>query len=646
MTKNVRIAITLFTALVLLLAVNLSASILFRTAKIDMTEEKLYSLSPGTITMLGKLQDDVRLKFFYSKRAASSVPAVKLYADRVIELLHQYVDRSEGRITLEILEPKPDTEIEETANRHGIQPVSLPTGQQIYFGLAIVNEVGEEQTLPFLDPQRENLLEYDLSRLIASVAAPTDATVGIMSSLDIMGGPSSDPMAAALGQAPAEPWTFIRELRNTYNVRKVETGATQIDPEIDLLMVVHPKNLSEETEYAIDQFLMRGGRLIVLVDGHSEYDAANFQGRNPQARFQAQFDSDLPRLFQAWGIELAEGQILGDLNLATQVRMGAQVGEHPAWLTLTDENANQDEIISANLESLLMASPGVLKQRPGGSPYQLTRLLESSDAAGTLDAFRMKFGADPEQLRADLSPQGAEQPLAFKITGTFTTAFPDGAPETDEEESDGEPNAPDAEEGETEATPEHRGEADQEGVVIVVADVDILSDDYSVQKQNFFGQTVAYPLNNNLDFFENAVDYLAGSRDLIGLRARGKVERRFTLVDELERQAEREYKDEEDRLMARVEEVNRKLSELQRGRTAEEGAILSPQQVAEVDRFQAELAETRSKLREVRRNLRQDIERLGVRLKFLNIALLPLIVIALSFVPAIWRSIRMRAHRG
>lgn len=641
MTKNLRIAITLFTALVLLLAVNLSASILFRTAKIDMTEEQLYSLSPGTITMLGKLQDDVRLKFFYSKRAASSVPAIKLYADRVTELLHQYVDRSEGKITLEILEPQPDTETEEWAIRYGIQPVALPTGEQIYFGLAIVNEVGEEQAIPFLDPQRENLLEYDLSRLIASVSTPSEGTIGILSALDVMGGPSSDPMAAALGQVPAEPWMFVRELRNTYEVRKVALDVSEIDPEIDLLMVIHPKSLSESTEYAIDQFVMRGGRLIVLVDAHSEYDAANFQGRNPQARFQAQFDSDLPRLFQAWGIEFEESKVLGDLDLATQVRMGPQVAEHPAWLTLTDANANQEEIISANLERLMMASPGVLKERAGGSPYEVTRLLESSEAAGTLDGFRMKFGADPEQLRTDLTPRGEKQPLAVKITGKFTTAFPSGAPASDDEE----PAAPE-EEAESEATAAHRGEADQEGAIIVVADVDMLADDYSVQKQNFFGQTVAYPLNNNLDFFDNAVDYLAGSRDLIGLRARGKVERRFTLVDEIERQAEREFKDEEDRLTARVEEVNRKLSELQRGRTAEEGAILSPEQVAEVDRFQAELAETRAKLREVRRNLRQDIESLGVRLKFLNIALVPLLIIALSFLPALWRSIRMRAHRG
>lgn len=645
MTKNLRIAITLFTALVLLLAVNLSASILFRTAKIDMTEEQLYSLSPGTISMLGKLQDDVRLKFFYSRRAASSVPAIKLYADRVIELLHQYVDRSEGRITLEILEPEPDTETEEWAIRYGIQPVALPTGEQIYFGLAIVNEVGEEQAIPFLDPQRENLLEYDLSRLIASVSTPSGGIVGIMSTLDVMGGPSNDPMAAALGQAPAEPWMFVRELQNTYDVRKVATNASEIDPEIDLLMVIHPKSLSESTQYAIDQFVMRGGRLIVLVDAHSEYDASNFQGRNPQARFQAQFDSNLPRLFQAWGIGLEEGQVLGDLNLATQVRMGPQVADHPAWLTLTEENANQDEIISANLERLLLASPGVLKQRAGGSPYDVTPLLESSEAAGTLDAFRMKFGADPEQLRADLTPRGAEQPLAFKITGKFTTAFPNGAPGSDDEQPATAEEGVE-EEAALESTPTHRGEADQEGAIVVVADVDMLSDDYSVQKQNFFGQTMAYPLNNNLDFFDNAVDYLAGSRDLIGLRARGKVERRFTLVDEIERQAEREFKDEEDRLTARVDEVNQKLSQLQQGRTAEEGAILSPEQVAEVDRFQAELAETRSKLREVRRNLRQDIESLGVRLKFLNIALVPLIIIALSFLPALWRSIRMRTHRG
>lgn len=640
MPRNLRVALTLLTALVILLAVNLSASILLRSAKIDMTEERLYSLSDGTIGMLGKLEDDVRLKLYYSRRATSSIPAIKLYADRVIELLHQYVDRGGGRISLEILDPRPDTDIEEAAMREGIRAVALPTGEQIYFGLSIRNEVGDEQAIPFLDPQRENLLEYDLSRLIAAVSVPSEEVVGIMSPLDVMGGPSDDPMAAAFGQMPAEPWIFIRELQNSYEVRRVATSAGRIDEDIDVLMVIHPKQLSEATQYAIDQFLMRGGRLIVLVDGHSEFDAAHFQGRDPSSRFQAMFDSDLPRLFQSWGIEMEEGRVVGDLDLATPVRMGPQVAEHPAWLTLTEENANQDEIISANLERLLLASPGVIRKRSGESPYTITPLLQTSEASGSFDGFRLKFGADPEQLRTELVPTGEKQMLALKITGKFSTAFPDGAPG----EAAGDEAGPDSA-GETEK-PEHRAQADRESAVIVVADVDMLSDDYSVQTQNFFGQTVAYPLNNNLDFFSNAVDVLAGSEDLIGLRARGKVERRFTLVDELERNAEREFKDEEDRLTARVEEVNQKLSQLQQGRTAAEGAILSPEQLAEIERFQNELTETRANLRDVRRNLRQDIERLGVRLKFLNIALLPLIVILLSFLPSAWRSLRMRSHHG
>lgn len=637
MTRNFRIALTLLAALVILLAVNLSASILLRTTKIDMTEERLYSLSEGSVRMLGRLQNNVRLKLYYSRRATSGIPAIKLYADRVVELLHQYVDRGGGKIALEILDPRPDTDVEEAALREGIRPVALPSGEQIYFGLGIVNEVGDEQSIPFLDPQRENLLEYDLSRLIAAVSAPSGEVIGIMSSLDVMGGPADDPMAAAFGQAPAEPWIFIRELQNSYDVRRVNSSDDRIDDEIDVLMVIHPKALSDRAQYAIDQFLMRGGRLIVLVDGHSERDAASFQGRDPSSRFQAMFDSNLPRLFQSWGIEAEEGRVLGDLDLATQVRMGSQVAEHPAWLTLTEKNANQDEIVSANLERLLMASPGVIRKRSGESPYTITPLLESSEASGAFDAFRLKFGADPEQLRAELTPTGEKRMLALKITGTFASAFPEGAPAGSEAQPETQSEDP---------LPEHRAQADRESAVIVVADVDMLSDDYSVQLQNFFGQTVAYPLNNNLDFFGNAVDFLAGSEDLIGLRARGKVERRFTLVDELERNAEREFKDEEDRLTARVEEVNQKLSSLQQGRTAAEGAILSPEQLAEMERFQTELSETRSKLRDVRRNLRQDIEQLGVRLKFLNIALLPLIVVLLSFLPSVWRSLRMRSHHG
>lgn len=638
MPRNLRVVLTLLTAFVLLLAVNLSASMLLRTAKIDMTGDRLYTLSDGTKSMLGKLQDDVRLKLFYSKRAAAPIPAIKLYGDRVIELLRQYVDRSGGKITLEVLDPRPDSEIEEWAIKYGVQPVALPTGEQVYFGLAIVNEVGDEQSIPFLDPQRESLLEYDLSRLIASVSTAKKEVVGVLSSLDVMGGPSSDPMAAAFGQPPAEPWTFIAELQNSYELRKVATTAESIEPDIDLLMVVHPKGLSDRTQYAIDQFVMRGGRLMVLVDGHSEFDAAHFQAMDPSARFQAEFNSSLPRLFEAWGLVMDEGQVLGDLDLATQVRMGAQVVRHPAWLTLSAANANQEEIVSADLETLLLASPGVIRASADGSPYAITPLLQSSEASAAFDGFRLKFGADPEQIRKELAPRGEKAMLALKLSGTFETAFPDGQP------GDGAQHGDEARPAA--AAPEHRARADKESAIIIVADVDMMSDDYSVQKQNFFGQTVAYPLNNNLNFFANAIDFLAGDEDLIGLRARGKVERRFTLVDELERNAQREFKDEEDRLSAQVEQTNAKLAELQQGKSEGQGAILSPEQLAEIDRFQKDLADTRSKLREVRRNLRQDIERLGVRIKFLNIALLPLVVIALSFVPAVWRSVRMRSSHG
>lgn len=633
MKRNLGVVVGLVTALVLLLGINLIASIGMRNVKLDLTEEKLYTLSPGSKQLIDKVKDQVRLKLFYSKTAANAAPGIKQYADRVIELLRQYANISKGKITLEILDPRPDTDIEEAAVKYGLKAAPLANRENFYFGLVIENEVGDQQSIPFLDVNRENFLEYDITRLISAVSTPKKKVIGIMSALPMMGGYGGDPMARLSGRPPGEAWVFVEELKNSYEVKEIAMTAKEIDSTIDLLMVVHPKAITPATEYAIDQYLMRGGRAVVMVDPLSFVDQANFSSPNPQDRFQANFDSNLPTLLPSWGLELVPAKVAGDLNLATKVSFGQRPGDYPNALSLTQKNLSQKEIISANLENVFMVNAGILKKQEGAR-YELTPLAETTTGGGEIDAFMLKFGGDADSLRKEFKPSNQKLGLIWKLTGKLVTAFPAGKPAST--------TPPDPKNPEPEKPMEHLAEAKEPTSIVIFSDVDMLSDPISVDKRPFLGQTIARLINDNLSIVNNAVENLLGAQELIGLRARGKSIRPFTRVDELEKQAQAHWADEEKSLNTKLEETQRKLRELQSGKAEGQRTVLNASQMAQIETFKADQLQAKKRLTEVRRNLRQDIEKLGVRLKFINIALVPIIVFLLSFLPVAWRSFRMR----
>jgi ABC-type uncharacterized transport system involved in gliding motility auxiliary subunit len=623
---------TLAALLVLLFAVNLVASIGGRGVQLDLTEEKLYTLADGSRAVLDELDGPVTLKLFYSRTAAADIPRLRQYADRILQLLRQYQAESGGKVTLEQYDPRPDTEVEEWAVQYGLQPVGasgLIGGEGLYLGLVAVNELGSEQVLPFLSPQREEFLEYDITRAIAGVRQGARKVIGVLSTLDVTG-EGANPMAAMGGRPQGRPWALVSELRQQYEVRRVAVDAATIDREIDLLLVIHPRDLPDATRYALDQYLLGGGRLAVFVDPLNLYEQQNFPVNDFQARFQTRFDSDLPDLLKAWGVELEPGKIVADLDLGTQVRAGRRVVQHPAFITLGPEQCNPDEIASAGLEQLLVAHAGSLRAVGEAPPVGLTRavLLHTGSRAGTLDAMQLKFGADPDQLRRDVKLEDAPLTLAMKISGTFTSAFPDGAPKPAE---GGEAPAP---------AGEHLAKSSTDSTVVVVADADILTDDLSVRRQNLLGQTLLMLMNDNLSFVGNTAEVLAGGQALAGLRTRGKSERPFTLVDRLEREADEKWRGVEADLVAKEQETNRRLQELERGKDSQNRAVLSSSQVQEIQNFREELAANKKKLREVRRNLRQDIENLGFRLKLLNIGLVPALVLLAGFGPLLWRQLR------
>lgn len=632
--KRLGPAATLGVLLILLLTVNLVGSASTHGVQWDLTEEKLYTLADSSQALLATLEGPVKLKFFYSSTAGADIPRLRLYADRVLQLLRQYQAGGDGKVALEIYEPRPDTAVEEWAVQYGLQAISASGqigGEDLYLGLVVVNELGSDEVLPFLSPQREEFLEYDITRAIAGVSQATRPVIGVLSSLDVTG-EGTDPMAALRGMPQGQPWALIAELRQQYEVRKVALDTQAIDPELDLLLVIHPRDLAPETRYALDQYLLRGGRLAIFVDPLNLYEQQTFPSDDFNARFQARFDSDLPDLLKAWGVELVPGKIAADLDLGTQVRAGRTVVQHPAFISLGKDQCNQEEIASAGLESLLVAHAGVLRTVEAGVPEGLTHsvLLTTGPRAGEVDAMMLKFGTDPEQLRRDVKPGPAPLNLAIKISGTFASAFPDGAPQT---------------EGATPAgNGTHRSRSEKDSTVVVVADADVLTDDLSVRRQNLLGQTLVMLMNDNLAFVGNTAEVLAGGQALAGLRTRGKSERPFTLVDRLEQQADEKWRGVEADLLAKQQETNRRLQELERGKDEQSRALLSPSQVEEIQNFREELAANKKKLREVRRNLRQEIENLGWRLKLLNIVLMPALVLLAGFGPLVWR--HWRANRA
>lgn len=632
----------------IVLAVNLFGSVLFQRVKFDMTEERLYTLSKGTVNILRSLEDDVTAKLYYSKTAVAGQPFLKTFANRIVELLGEYEAESRGKLKVEIVDPRPDTEEEEWAERYGLR--AFPGGEQgepIYLGLVLRDESGHEAQIPIFTPDKEQLLEYDISKAIFGVARPEKKKVGVLSSLNVMGGAPPSPFMPT-PRPSSRPWVFIRELRNNFEVEKIESTATELPDDLDLLLIIHPKSLGKPTLYAIDQYVLAGGRALVFLDPFCQVDQASMAQmmNNPQMMMQASFSSNMPDLLKAWGVEMEGGEnlkIVADANLATKVQTGRSVDDMIIWLSLGPENRNDEEIVTSELENLMMVTAGALRKTTTNENIQVVPIMETSAEASTVDGMMLKFGMDPAGLRRSFKPGSSKIALAYKVTGQFKTAFPDGKPAepSDDENSDEDKPTPGkSDAATTKSNPNHLSESKSPSTIMIVSDVDMINDRYCVRTANFFGQEIATAINDNLLFLANAVENLTGSQDLIGLRSRGRSRRPFTKVKEIERHAQQQWLKKEEALNQKLQEANQRLAELQRG--TEEKRVLDQAFMAEVHKWREERANTRQELRAVRRNLREDVEKLGFRLKFINIALIPLLVTVCSIGIAFTGSFRRR----
>jgi ABC-type uncharacterized transport system involved in gliding motility auxiliary subunit len=574
------------------LAFNLISGLTLSHARLDLTEQKLHTLTEGTERILAGLDEPLTLQLFYSDAATQDLVALRNYARRVEELLKTYVRAANGKLTLQVIDPEPFSEREDQAAEYGLQAVPLRAGgERIYFGLAGSNAQGDRQVIRFFPLDQEEFLEYEISRLVNSLANPQLPVVGVLSGLPLNGG--FDMRA----RQPSAPWMIIEEIRQLFRIESLQTDVDQIPEQVSVLLLVHPKQLPEHTQYAIDQFVLRGGKLLAFVDPYSEADTGmGLPGELDKS-------SNLDRLFQAWGLRMLPDQVLLDGAYALPVSLGAgqRPVRHAAWLNLPAEALDQEDVSTANLETLIMASAGVLEPQEDAKTTFLP-IIRSSAQAQPVDVQRLAMLDNPESLIRELQPTGTRYALAARISGPAQSAFPDGI----EGQKDGLKQAANVN-------------------LLVVADTDLLSDRMWVQVQDFFGQRIPQPFADNAGFAVNALDNLAGSDALISVRSRGRFDRPFTVVNRLQREAEDRFRIKEQQLQQRLALAEQKLAELQSDDPAQ-ALELTPEQQATLQQFLQEKLQIRKELREVNYQLNADIEALGRSLKFINIALVPLLL--------------------
>ena len=632
---------SLLVAFVLFLAVNVLSRAGLTGARLDLTGDKLFTLSQGTHAILKKIDEPITLRFYFSTRLGNELLALANYAARVRDLLEEYAALAGGKIRLIATDPVPFSEAEDQAVAFGIQGIPLDqTGEMVYFGLAGTNSTDDEEVITFFSPGRERFLEYDLTRMVLNLANPKRTVVGLMTSLPLRGYPGT---MMARTSPLARPWQVIGQLEQLFEVRTIypDTDA-EIPEDIDVLMLVHPAKLSERMLYAVDQYLMGGGRALIFVDPLAEVaESLAGPGRTPIPAA-----SNLNRLFDAWGIELVAGKVVGDRVAARQVNAGTANRVEPvdylAWVALGRPNFEPDDLVTSEIDAMNLASAGALKLKPGAET-NFTPLIRSSEQAMLIETDKLRGTPDFHGLLRDFKPANGRFTMAARISGPVKSAFPDGPPKDKDEKKGEEAEAKETPEEKAKPAPVHLKQSKGPLNVIVIADTDLLRDRLWVQLQEFFGQTIALPVSDNMNFVINALDNLAGSNDLIGLRSRGVSRRPFKRVVELARAAEIRLRAKERELQARREETEKKLRELQRpGQSSGGAVILTPAQLNEINKFKGELLAVRKQLRAVQLDLRKDIETLESRLWFVNIALIPLLVAAAGLVLGLLRTRRRR----
>jgi ABC-type uncharacterized transport system involved in gliding motility auxiliary subunit len=615
-------------AVVFFLAINVFSESAIKGYQVDLTEKQLYTLSDGTKQTLADVKEPITLRFFATQKLLRTTPGLSGYADRVQELLERYVSLSNGAIRLELIDPEPFSPEEDRAVGYGLSGVPLTeAGDLGYFGLVGTNSTDDSDVIAFLTPQRESFLEYDLTRMINNLAHPKKKVIALISGIPV----DADPLKNY------KPWAIVDQLNQFFEVRQ-QTLTPKITDDVDLVMIVHPIGLSAQAKYDIDQYVLRGGKVIVFVDPQAEEGSRSGQAM----RMPAGLGSDMPELFKAWGVKYDKNRVLGDLKAGQRVQAGVDsfgrpiITRYVAWTTYGLENMKNDDVVTAQLRVVNFGTPGFLEKAEGATTT-IEPLVTSTDSSGPFDAQMVRQNPQPAEILKEFKPQDRSYILAARVTGMAKSAFPDGPPKSDKKDE-----AKDEKEA---AKPKpHLSESEKPINVIVVADTDFIADLFWLRTQDLFGQQVTVPTANNGDFVVNAADNLAGASALIGLRSRGLSTRPFELVQKITNEAEDKYRAKERSLVKELEDVEKKMKELETTQRAKGANVLSAEQQEEIRKFRARVIEIRRELREVQLNLRRDIDNLDSKLKLLNIAAMPAAVAVFAVLVALARRNRKRAR--
>ena len=596
-------AIGLVALFLLLVAVNFLVS--RAPFRADLTEGDLYTLSPGTRKILSNLQSPVKVKLYISQ--GETVPVqLRSFTQRVEDLVREFKGVAGSNLIVERYNPRPDSEEEDAAQLDGIEPQQLFTGEQFYLGVA-VSQLDRKQSIPTISPQRERLLEYDLVRAVARVGSAERPKIGLMAGLPVLG-ERFNPFT----RQSSEPWVLANELKREFEVKEVPLTAKEIDKDLNVLLVIHPRDVQPATEYALDQFVMRGGKLIVFVDPYAYFDQMPTMPGMPQMPS----GSNLPTLFKAWGVTMDPGKVVSDVVFGS----GGGARYTPTVLSLNRTAFSRDDIVTGQIETLLYAFGGAFEVKT--TDLQVVELVKSSPNSMLVDSMTATKSGD--EATRSFKPSGNSMPLAVRLTGKFKTAFPEGLKEDEKKPA-------------AAGTPALR--ESPENSVIVVGDVDLLADGAAVDVQDVFGRKVVVPSNGNLAFALGMVEQFAAGNDLISLRSRAAAFRPLTVVRELEAEAQNEYFGRIQALEEEKQKTQARLQELQKtqGAAGKSGQILSPEQQEELERFKKTYIETNLALKELRKNLRQDAEALVFGTKVANIALMPLLVVLAGILVALLR---------
>lgn len=614
---------------IILIAVNVLAGAF--KERVDLTKEKAFTLSAGTRAILRKLDTPIKIRFYCTQSEPSAETVfLRNYAKHVEDLLAEYTQIAKGKLTIEKYDPQPDSDAEDSAKLDGIEGQMLRNGEKFYLGLAVV-QLDQKQAIPFLDPNRERLLEYDLSRAITQVGTPDKPVVGIMSPLPVFGTPSN-PMMARMGQQGGQqPWVIVNELRNDFNVQRVAMDVDKIDDNIKLLVVIHPRDITDKAQYAIDQFVMRGGKLIAFLDPLPMMDTRE---QNEMLGNMPNSGSSLDKLLRAWGLSFDTTKVVADMNFKMQLAgRNGQPQDAPAVMAVTDKGLNGEDIVTSQIDNVWLPYAGAFT----GTPVQgikETVLLKSTKDSQLVDGFMAHLSG--ENVMKDFKPSGMEYALAVRLTGKFKTAFPAGQPEEKkaDETKDGDKKDTDKKTDEKKADDSLK-ETSKDNTVILVGDADMLYDRVALQPVNTLFGTAYTPANGNLSFAQNAIEQLTGDSNLIGVRSRATIARPFTRVKAMEAAANEKFQSEIKRLEDSASEAQRKINELQQQKTdKDQRFILSPEQTAELAKLRGDEADTRRHLKQVQKDLRKEVVSLQNTVKWVNILAVPIAVMASGLVIA------------